>query len=198
MTIKELAKLCGVSSATVSNVINGTGRVSPQTAKRVLEVVRQTGFQPSYLGKGLRAKATGMIGVIADDLTMFSVPGIIDGVMERCEVRGYHIILENLRLYARWNAAWFSDDALYQSALQPALEQLRRFHVDGLIYIGGHERLVRGISQSADMPTLCAYALPEDENVPAFVLDDVAGGGEAYIFVNDRVGVVCRREQVGQ
>ena len=179
MTIKELARLCNVSPATISNVLNGTGRVSSETADRVREAIRATGYRPSFLGKGLRAKDSGMIGVIADDLTMFNVPGIIDGIMECCDGEGYHIILENLRLYARWSDAWFDDDALYQSALQPALEQLHRFHVDGIVYVGGHERPVRGIGQSADMPVVGTYILPVDPDVPAFVLDDVAGGGTA-------------------
>ena len=179
MTIKELARLCNVSPATISNVLNGTGRVSSETADRVWEAIRATGYRPSFLGKGLRAKDSGMIGVIADDLTMFNVPGIIDGIMECCDGEGYHIILENLRLYARWSDAWFDDDALYQSALQPALEQLHRFHVDGIVYVGGHERPVRGIGQSADTPVVGTYILPVDLDVPAFVLDDVAGGGTA-------------------
>ena len=192
MTIKELAQMCKVSPATVSNVINGKGRASAETVRRVQEAVRKTGFRPSYLGKGLRAKASNMIGVVADDLTMFNVPGIIDGVMEACEAQGYHLILENLRLYARWNDAWFTDEALYQSALQPALEQLRRFRVDGILYIGGHERPVRGIEQSRETPVVGVYAFPEDPNVPAFVLDDVAGGHDAARYLLD-----CGHRRIG-
>lgn len=183
MTIKELARICNVSSATISNVINGTGRVSPETARRIREVIQQTGFQPSYLGKGLRAKASGMIGVIADDLIMFNIPGIIDGIMECCEAHGYHIILQNLRLYSRWSDSWFNDDALYQSVLQPALEQLRRFRVDGVLYVGGHEHTVRGIGQDPKTPVVCIYAFPEDPDVPAFILDDVGGGAKAARFL---------------
>lgn len=192
MTIKELAQLCNVSSATVSNVINGKGRVSPETVKRIQDVVRQTGYHPSYLGKGLRAKASGMIGVIADDFTMFNIPRIIDGIMEYSEAQGYHIILENLRLYARWSDAWFNDDSLYQSALQPALEQLRRFRVDGMLYIGGHERKVHGIVQNVDTPVVSVYAFPDDPAVPAFVLDDVSGGRTATLHLLE-----CGHRRIG-
>ena len=192
MTIKELARLCNVSPATVSNVVNGTGRVSPETERRVREIILQTGYQPSLLGKGLRAKDSRMIGVVADDLTMFTVPRIIDGIMEQCGAQGYHIILENLRLYARWSDTWFGDDALYQSALQPALEQLRRFRVDGIVYVGGHERPVRGLEQNEDTPLVGTYAFPEDPDVPAFVLDDVAGGDAATRYLLE-----CGHRRIG-
>lgn len=58
VTIKEIAAECGVSIATVSNVINGRSNVSVETRKRVLDAVRRTGYQPDYVARGLRKKKT--------------------------------------------------------------------------------------------------------------------------------------------
>ena len=64
VTIKEIAAECGVSVATVSNVLNGKSNVGVETRKKVLDAVRQTGYQPDYVARGLRKKKTNMIGII--------------------------------------------------------------------------------------------------------------------------------------
>jgi len=186
MTISEIAKLCNVSAATVSNVINGKGRASRETVERIQKLIAETGYQPDFLGRSLRSHSTGLIGVIADDIVQFSVPPIIDGAMACCEERGYHLILENLRLYARWSDTWFGDEEKYQSVLQPALAQMRRFKVDGILYIGGHEREIHGIEQSASTPVVVAYAFPDTPRVPAFVIDDEQGGYMQTRYLLDR------------
>ena len=54
VTIKEIAKECNVSPTTVSNILNGKPNVGEETRKRVLEVVKQRGYQPNAVARGLR------------------------------------------------------------------------------------------------------------------------------------------------
>ncbi len=49
VTLKEIAKRCGVSVSTVSNILNGIPKVSEDTRQRVLQVIKETGYQPTIL-----------------------------------------------------------------------------------------------------------------------------------------------------
>lgn len=64
LTIREIAKMAGVSPATVSKVINQTGRISPKTIQKVKRVIEETGYQPSFSAKTLTTKKSNMIGLI--------------------------------------------------------------------------------------------------------------------------------------
>lgn len=67
MTIYDIARLAGVSTATVSRVLNGNKRVSEETRKAVLDVIRETDYQPSAIARGLSLKSMNMIGILAAD-----------------------------------------------------------------------------------------------------------------------------------
>lgn len=84
-TIKEIAKACNVSVATVSNVINHKGGVSEETRARVTQVIEEQNYTPNVVAKNLKTKVTRSIGVIAEDMTVFALPDIIDGITEYCE-----------------------------------------------------------------------------------------------------------------
>ena len=64
-TIKEIAKKCGVSVATVSNILNGKPGASEATREMVLEIAKKMEYMPSYVAKSLKTKNTRNIGVIA-------------------------------------------------------------------------------------------------------------------------------------
>lgn len=64
-TIKEIAKACNVSVATVSNIINHKGSVGDATRERVEKVIREMNYTPNYVAKNLKTKNTRSIGVIA-------------------------------------------------------------------------------------------------------------------------------------
>lgn len=58
MTIKQIADLCGVSRGTVDRVLNGRGKVKPDTEERVLKTIRQLGYTKNIAGKALTLKKT--------------------------------------------------------------------------------------------------------------------------------------------
>ena len=57
-TIKEIAKACNVSVATVSNIINHKGSVGDATRERVEQVIREMNYTPNYVAKNLKTKNT--------------------------------------------------------------------------------------------------------------------------------------------
>lgn len=65
--IYEVAKKSGVSTATVSRVINGNPKVNSETRERVLSVIKETGFVPNAFARGLNFNSMGLIGVLCTD-----------------------------------------------------------------------------------------------------------------------------------
>lgn len=194
ITIREIAKECNVSITTVSNILNGKPKASEETRQRVMRVMEERGYHPNYIAQGLRRQKTRMIGIIAEDIAQFTMPEIIDGIMEHCEKRNYRTVVQNLRLYSRWQDTWYSDEKRYRSALDPALRELRSIRVDGVIYVAGHARILHCFPDDFPVPAVMAYAYYDTDEMPSFVLDDEQGAYEMtrYLFSmgHRRIGFV--------
>ena len=70
-TIEQIAKLAGVSKTTVSLVVNKksrSGRISPDTEKRVLAIIQRTGYFPNRIARGFRLNRSQTIGLVVPDL----------------------------------------------------------------------------------------------------------------------------------
>ena len=196
VTIKDIATACGVSITTVSNVINGKlNKVSEEIVSKIQAEIKRTGYRPNYLAKNLRANASKTIGIIAEDLIVFSASPIIEGIMNCCEEHHYNVVIENMRLFGRWSGDWMHDEALFQSALQPVLAKMDSMNVDGIIYVGGHEHTVNKLVSANDIPIVMSYALAADEKIPTFRLDDVSGGYDVTKYLvskgHRRIGVIA-------
>ena len=97
VTIKDVASLAGVSPMTVSRVINGSQRVSPETRRRVEEAIGQLGYIPSRLARGLSARKTGTLAVIVPDVANPFFTLIVRGAEDVARRAGYRIILCDTR-----------------------------------------------------------------------------------------------------
>lgn len=175
VTLKEIAQRCNVSVATVSNILNGKPKVSEETKKLVLEVVAETGYHPNYVAQGLRRQKTHTIGIIADEISLFSTPKMIESIMEYSEKQGYRTVVQNLRLFGRWKDAWYNQDELYRSVLEPALNELRSIKVEGVIYVASHAHVIRCFPKDFPIPVVLAYAYMDSDKVPCVVIDDEKG-----------------------
>ncbi len=83
-TIRDVARLAGVSSTTVSHVVNSTRKVNEETAERVHRAIKTLNFVPSSLARGLRKKATRTIGVVSDFATNPFFGEVVGGIEEIC------------------------------------------------------------------------------------------------------------------
>lgn len=79
MTIKEIAKLAGVSSAAVSRYLNG-GYVSDEKKEQIKKVIDETGYQPSAQARMLRTKKACLIGVVVPKINSESISRITAGI----------------------------------------------------------------------------------------------------------------------
>jgi len=95
-TIKDVARLAGVSTATVSYVINNSAPVSEETRKRVLAAVAELGYRPSALAQGLRAQESRTIGYswhqIPPDRWHPILDRFLHSMAEAAEAQEYHIL----------------------------------------------------------------------------------------------------------
>lgn len=194
VTIKEIAQKCNVSATTVSNILNGKGKASEKTVQAVMQAVEEMGYQPNYMARGLRSNKSGIIGIIAEDIAQFTTPNIIESIMECCENKGYRTIVQNLRLYARWQDKWYDKEMDYYSILEPALKELSSMKVDGIIYIAGHARVISWFSDHCDIPAVMAYGYSGTAKVPSIVIDDESASYEMTKYLlemgHQRIGIL--------
>ena len=171
VTLKEIAEKCSVSITTVSNILNGKSNVSERTKERVLQVIKETGYRPNYMARGLRAARTNSIGIIIDDLTEFSSTGIIDGIMSYFDEHNYKAILENLRFYSKWGTKWYRNKE-YEDSVQQAIDEFESIKVDGIIYVAGHARSISCIPENLNIPLVISYAFSEQKGISSVEFDD--------------------------
>mgnify|MGYP004450503757 CR=1 FL=1 len=169
ITLKELSSKCGVSIATISNVINGKDNVSEKTRKLVMDIVKETGYQPNILASSLRSTSSKTIGIIVEDITAFSSPTVIEGIMAYCEKAGYRNSLLNLRLYAK--EIFDSGDKFIQ-AVEQAVRQALSMKVDGIIFLAAHSRKLSIFTETLPVPAVVAYASSINPKVPSVLIND--------------------------
>ena len=87
-TIKDVARLCGVSTQTISRVLNERPDVSPETRQRVLEVINQLGYQPSALARSLIQQRSFTLGVIIAGLKYAGISMALNGITEEADRQG--------------------------------------------------------------------------------------------------------------
>ena len=120
-TIKDVAKLAGVSISTVSRVMNDSKPVSPEARKKVLDAINKLDFKPNQLARSLVMKKSNLIGVIVEDIGIEYMAQLIRGVEEIGHLYKYDIILSST----------YGDD----NALENAIEFLSTKQVEGIVVI---------------------------------------------------------------
>lgn len=194
-TIKEIAKECNVSIATVSNILNHKGKVSEETRQMVLQKVEKMNYVPNVAAKKLKQRAAKTIGIITEDLTVFNAPEIVDGIDEYLEGHGYNFLLSNLRIYKKYGSGFAYHDE-FKSHLAEELGIMRANQVEGIIYVSSHSRDLSGIlAQDSSMPVVVVYGFAKERNIPSVVFHDEEA---AYMVVRrlleqetDRVGIIA-------
>ncbi len=96
VTIKDIAKIAGVSTATVSMVMNKKDeRISDKTRQKVLKAIEEMGYVPNMIASSMVTKKTKTIGLIIPDISNPFFPDVARGVEDRANEDGYTVILCN-------------------------------------------------------------------------------------------------------
>jgi DNA-binding LacI/PurR family transcriptional regulator len=93
ITIHEVAKQAGVSTKTVSRVVNGQGEISEETRRRVQGVIDALGYRPNILARSLVNQRSNMLGVVAWGLDNYAPSRIVMGIEQRSSELGYSLFL---------------------------------------------------------------------------------------------------------
>jgi len=95
MNINEIARRAGVSTATVSRVINGSSKVTSKTADRVLSIVHTLGYHPSSHARALASGKSRLIGLIISDIVNPFFPELVRSFEEIALENGMEVIVAN-------------------------------------------------------------------------------------------------------
>ena len=166
VTIKDIAKLAGVSYATVSRALNGAPGISAEVRARVLELCRQHGYRRNLLARSLSASRAGLIGCILPSLDNPLFAEMSLNVEQYARHCGYHVMLchgvaedANISELFDFLIGHRVDGILLFSSSRQAPELVRR-------YIGRVPVVLQGIFDDAS---------PE-QPIPAVSVDNIAGG----------------------
>lgn len=94
-TIRQVAALAGVSTATVSRVLARSGRVSADLEDRVRDAARQLNYQPNRAARNLRARQGSTVGVLIPDIQNLFFTAIVRGIDDEVTKFGYTLLLAN-------------------------------------------------------------------------------------------------------
>ncbi len=95
MRIKDVARVAGVSTATVSHVVNKTRFVTEATRARVLRAVEECGYYPNAHARSLASGRSNTLGLVISDITNPFFPGIVKAIETAAFERGYDLVLSN-------------------------------------------------------------------------------------------------------
>ncbi|MBL1226114.1 LacI family DNA-binding transcriptional regulator [Enterococcus sp. BWR-S5] len=156
VSIKDIAQLSGVSVATVSRVINNNGRFSEETRKKVLDVIKETGYQMNFSAKSLRMKKSFSIGVLVPDISNYFFSDVVQQIEEILFEKDYSTIICNTARNADKEAAY--------------LQMLESKMIDGLIVISGADEFGFDYSKSEkDIPYICIDREPKNSEQTIFI-----------------------------
>jgi LacI family transcriptional regulator len=124
-TIKDIARLAGVSTAAVSYVINDKPGVNEENRKKILEIIHQTGYQPSSVARSLQSKKTDIIGLVVPDISSVYMSSF----------------LKYLEYYARKNGLYILIGSTSNKIKneEAVIEKFLAKNVDGIILFPGND-----------------------------------------------------------
>ncbi len=175
VTINQIAKLAGVSTATVSNVINNKiGKISDETRDRVLQIIKEEGYIPNRIASSMVTKQTKTIGLIIPDISNPFFPDLARGVEDFASENDYTVILCN------------SDNQL--SKEETYIEMLQEKMVDGIIIGASRSRTtVSGELLNSRVPIVSVdRKIAELDDDAQVIVDNEEGVFQAVTYLLER------------
>jgi LacI family transcriptional regulator len=187
-SMKDVAKLAGVSESTVSRVINRSIPVDEETRHRVDEAIKKLAYKPNLLAKGLRIKSSRIIGLVVPEIVHHTFASFIQFIEESAFAQGYGLIVGNHK-----------DDPEIEESF---IDGLVRRHVDGIIFsrVSDESRVMKFISRS-QVPVVVIDRASEKEELASVVLDNRKAGrlaGEHLVGLGHRrIGCISGPLKIG-
>ena len=167
-TIRDVARLAGVSHQTVSRVINGSEDVLPETRVLVEKAIQQLQYSPSAIARSLGSGKTKTLACIAPNLIDFTFASVIEGAEFEARRQGYFML-----------SASAADAQAFRDLIGELVDHRR---VDGLIIINPYiDERYKHIPQN--FPVVFVGASAHDNSISSVCLDDEKVGYEATKYL---------------
>ena len=159
MSIQKIARLAGVSVATVSRVLNNSESVKEKNRERVLKAIAESNYQPNLLARQLRTARSSMILVLVSNIGNPFCAEVVKGIEEEAEKNGFRILLCNTG----------SDMERSRSALKLLSGKI----VDGIITMDAFARLPELTTLIGNAPWVQCAEYADDGDVSCVGINDV-------------------------
>lgn len=183
VTMQDVANLAGVSSKTVSRVINNEPRVSPATREKINKVIDELNFQPNKSAQSLAAHRSLLLGLFYDNPSHAYITGLQDGVLKACDHFGYGLVIHPC-------------DHLDEDLIAKLSQLIGSTRMDGLVLtppLTENLALLEFLDES-NKPYVLISPLDQAQSNPLVFVDDVAAATQVTQFLIDhghrRIGFV--------
>ncbi|MGK9175693.1 LacI family DNA-binding transcriptional regulator [Yokenella regensburgei] len=159
MSIQKIARLAGVSVATVSRVLNNSESVKETNRERVLKAIAESNYQPNLMARQLRTARSSMILVLVSNIANPFCAEVVKGIEEAAEQNGFRILLCN------------SGSDMERS--RSALKLLSGKIVDGIITMDAFARLPELTTLIGSAPWVQCAEYADEGDVSCVGINDV-------------------------
>lgn len=172
-TIKDVARLAGVSVATVSRIVNGLPGYSPETRKKVMSVIDELGYKPNAVARNLVNRKTNTIGVLLPQLSSHFAAKLLQGIEDEAHKRRYSVVICNTDSNGKRTMDY--------------LELLREKQVEGILFASEflteeYADTIRGFGIPAAVISTVSH-VPE---IPFIKVDDEAASFSAVQYLMEK------------
>lgn len=179
VTIKDIAKILGISVSTVSRALKNHPDISAETKKEVQALAKKLNYTPNVIALSLRNKKTFLIGVIIPEITHHFFSSVISGVEEVANRNGYNVVI------FQSNEQYEREVSICQSILNSRIDGVLVSMSKTTAKVDHFKEL-----QQAGIPIVFFDRICGDIDSDRVVVDDFAG---AYAAVKHMISVGCRR-----
>jgi len=182
ITLKDVAQKAGVSTQTVSRVINKFSFVSGETRQRVEAVVEQLGYRPNMLARSLSQQRSSTLGIVTFDLRYIGTSRTLSGIADKADELGYMLLMKELNNFD-------------SNRIDEVIESLLARQVDGILWaapeIGDNHAWIEQRMEKIPVPMLF-LAMQPHQGVPSVATDNFQGATTAIQHLLD-----CGRKKIG-
>jgi DNA-binding LacI/PurR family transcriptional regulator len=165
VTIKDVAQAAGVSTQTVSRVMNKFSYVSGETRQRVQAVVEQLDYRPSTLARSLSQQRSYTLGIVTFGLKYIGPSRTLNGIADKADDLGYMLLMKEL-------------DNFDANRIDDVIDSLLARQVDGILWaapeIGDNHAWVDERLEKIPVPVLFLAMQPRD-GIPSVATDNFQG-----------------------
>ena len=160
-TIYDVAGAAKVSLATVSRVMNNPEKVNPETRERVLRVIKELGYRPNAIARGLASRKSTTVGIVMADVSRASTSQLLGGIIDIAKKYDYAVKLFSMG----------ENEDIKETMRAVVAEQ-----VDGILFLNDEldkeqMDMVMGLIKEAQIPVVLCNVIYEDEDIPSVSID---------------------------